>query len=123
VRDVDGHFEITYEDDGRGVDLTNIEAKARELSLWKDERRMTAQEATEMLFHPGFSTKTDVSEISGRGVGLDAVRMYYRELGRDVSFDLAGFDADTKGNIPFRLCGRLPGNVAFQAIQDLQKVS
>ncbi|HYX34709.1 MAG TPA: ATP-binding protein [Oligoflexus sp.] len=112
VREVDGRFEITYEDDGRGVQISRIEKKARDQGLWKLTRPMTVSEATEMLFHPGFSTKDTVSEISGRGVGLDAVRMQYRELGGDVIFNLDGVDIENASSLPFRLWAYLPSHVA-----------
>ncbi len=113
VREVDGRFEIAYEDDGRGVDLARIEKTARDRGLWKLERRMTPAEATETLFQSGFSTKDAVSDISGRGVGLDAVRSYYRELGGDVYFNLDGVEDESDLRLPFRLMGYLPKTVAL----------
>ena len=107
VEMVNDRYEILYEDDGRGIEVAAIEAKARAKGLWQLARKMTIAEASEMLFHPGFSTKSEVTEISGRGVGLDAVRSLYREFAGDVRFNLDGISEDAS-SAPFRLWGFLP---------------
>jgi two-component system, chemotaxis family, sensor kinase CheA len=62
-------------DDGSGIDAAKIKAKALKASLISTEvaERMTTQEIFDLIFRPGFSTADEITEISGRGVGLDVV--------------------------------------------------
>lgn len=62
------------EDDGAGLDLASIRARAQERGLVPDANAVTDEEAARLVLLPGFSTRDEVSEISGRGVGLDVVR-------------------------------------------------
>jgi two-component system chemotaxis sensor kinase CheA len=66
------HFGI--EDDGRGLDKEGILAKAREKKLIDANREMTEKEIFNLIFHPGFSTAKEVTDVSGRGVGMDVVK-------------------------------------------------
>lgn len=61
-------------DDGRGLDAEKIRAKAVEKNLIKDDENLSREEIFDLIFAHGFSTADKVSEISGRGVGLDVVR-------------------------------------------------
>jgi two-component system chemotaxis sensor kinase CheA len=67
---------IEIRDDGRGVDLERIRKQAvqRGLVRAEDVRRLADSELTNMIFEPGFSTASQVTEVSGRGVGMDVVR-------------------------------------------------
>ena len=67
---------IEIRDDGRGVDLDRIRKQAVQRGLVKpaDVSRLTDSELTNMIFEPGFSTASQVTEVSGRGVGMDVVR-------------------------------------------------
>ena len=74
-RDKD-HVEIIIDDDGRGMDSEQLKLKAVEKGLISPEQaaQMTPQEAHLLICKPGFSTAAVVTDISGRGVGMDAVR-------------------------------------------------
>jgi two-component system chemotaxis sensor kinase CheA len=67
---------ITIIDDGQGIDPETVKRKAYEKGLLDEERlaRITDQEAIQLVFAPGFSTAAEVSDLSGRGVGMDVVR-------------------------------------------------
>jgi two-component system sensor histidine kinase and response regulator WspE len=71
-----GMLQITLSDDGRGIDLERLRAKVVERGLTTPamSARLSEPELLEFLFLPGFSTKEAVSELSGRGVGLDVVQ-------------------------------------------------
>jgi two-component system chemotaxis sensor kinase CheA len=86
ARHAGGNVVITVTDDGRGIDPARVARKAAERGLIAEDAVATvdAARAVELLFHPGFSTAEDVSDISGRGVGMDAVRSSIRELGGEV---------------------------------------
>ncbi|MCS7030081.1 MAG: response regulator [Gloeomargarita sp. SKYG116] len=76
---------ISIHDDGRGVNLERVYQKARERGLTQAPYdQLTREEILNFLFVPGFSTSEQVSELSGRGVGLDAVRTEIRQLGGTV---------------------------------------
>jgi two-component system chemotaxis sensor kinase CheA len=66
------HFEI--EDDGRGLDKKKILAKAKEKGLFSGSRELSDSEIYSFILHPGFSTAAKVTDISGRGVGMDVVK-------------------------------------------------
>jgi two-component system chemotaxis sensor kinase CheA len=66
---------ISVEDDGRGIDVEKVKAKAIEKGVATKDRleKMTEKEILSLVFSPGFSTADRVSEVSGRGVGMDVV--------------------------------------------------
>ncbi|HEY6872606.1 MAG TPA: chemotaxis protein CheA [Geobacteraceae bacterium] len=68
------HVVIDVQDDGRGIDLAKVKRKALEKGLIPAIDAVSDRDALEFLFLPGFSTSDRVSEISGRGVGMDVVR-------------------------------------------------
>lgn len=125
------HVVVRYSDDGRGLDLEAIRERARQ-HMGAAVDRLDAQQLTELIFTPGFSTRKVIDQISGRGVGMDVVRQNVQELqgsigvesrrGRGTQFTirvpltlgvirslLVGFDGITYG-------------VALSDIQDIQRI-
>jgi two-component system chemotaxis sensor kinase CheA len=86
ARHAGGNVIISVRDDGAGIDPARVAQKAAERGLITADAVSTidAKAAAELLFHPGFSTSDVTSDISGRGVGMDAVRTTVRELGGEV---------------------------------------
>lgn len=78
---------VEIEDDGKGIDPAVIRHKAVEKGLITQERAdaMSDDEAVDMIFLPGFSTASKITDISGRGVGMDVVRSNVRRLNGRVS--------------------------------------
>jgi two-component system, chemotaxis family, sensor kinase CheA len=76
-----GEVWITLRDDGRGLNPEQILTKAIEQKLADATRRYTEREIVDMIFAPGFSTATTVSDISGRGVGMDVARKNIEIIG------------------------------------------
>ncbi len=74
ARQEGGEVLITIEDDGAGLDAEAIRLKAIERGLLSSEAQPTESELFQLIFAPGFSTAKQVSSVSGRGVGMDAVR-------------------------------------------------
>jgi len=68
------HVVIEIEDDGGGIDVEKVKLKAVQKGLIADATTVTDRDALEFIFLPGFSTNDTVSEISGRGVGMDVVK-------------------------------------------------
>src|SRR3954447_261131 len=85
-RHAGGKVVIPVADDGRGVDRRAVAAKAVHAGLIAADQAETIDmaRAIELLFTPGFSTRDQPDDISGRGVGMDAVRAKVRELGGEV---------------------------------------
>lgn len=71
---VDGQIQLTISDDGAGLDHERILAKARERGLLNANDNLDAQAIAQLIFEPGFSTAAKVSDVSGRGVGMDVVK-------------------------------------------------
>lgn len=85
----DNQVAITVEDDGAGIDADAIKASAVRKGVITEEEaeRLTDQEAVHLIFHAGFSTAAQVSEISGRGVGMDIVRSDIERLNGLIDID------------------------------------
>jgi len=69
-----GSVIIKLTDDGRGLNKEKILAKARKTGLVKSDTELTDKEIFSLIFHPGFSTADKVTDVSGRGVGMDVVK-------------------------------------------------
>ena len=78
---------VSFSDDGKGIDAAKIKEKGLHLGLIKAEQQLEPQEILQLIFHPGFSTAKEVTQISGRGVGLDVVQSEIKALGGHVSVD------------------------------------
>jgi two-component system chemotaxis sensor kinase CheA len=109
-----GHVNIEILDDGGGIDPVRVKAKAVEKGLLRPEtaERMGDREAVQLVFLPGFSTAAKVSNISGRGVGMDVVKTNIEKIGGVV--DLASrpnAGTTVKIKIPLTLA-IIPGLVA-----------
>lgn len=80
-----GHILICVADDGRGIDRARVFQKAVERKIVAPDARLTDEEIDNLIFAPGFSTAEQVSNISGRGVGMDVVKQAIQGLGGRVS--------------------------------------
>uniref|UniRef100_UPI002738E530 chemotaxis protein CheA n=1 Tax=Stenotrophomonas sp. YIM B06876 TaxID=3060211 RepID=UPI002738E530 len=80
------YVSIEVQDDGAGIDPEKLRAKARERGLIDPEAaaRLSSEECLHLVFLPGFSTKAEVTDISGRGVGMDVVQSRIRELSGQI---------------------------------------
>lgn len=80
-----GSICITVEDDGRGLNRDRILAKALKQGLITDNEKLTDDQIWGLIFRPGFSTAEKVTDVSGRGVGMDVVKRNIEESGGTVS--------------------------------------
>lgn len=78
---------IQVSDDGAGMDPKVIQAKAVERGIVSADRKLSKREILELVFLPGFSTSKVVTEVSGRGVGMDVVKRKIMELRGEVEVD------------------------------------
>jgi len=105
---------LRLKDDGRGLALQRIKAKAIEQGLLAPGAATSAHDIAQLIFASGFSTATEVTEVSGRGVGMDAVRGFIQAEGGDISLELASTDANVEF-CPFETVITLPAKFAVQA--------
>ena len=87
VRQVGNEVVIELGDDGAGVDLGRVRDRARSLGLLAADAEATEAQLIEFLFEPGFSTASKVTQISGRGIGMDVVRSEIAALGGRVEVE------------------------------------
>jgi two-component system chemotaxis sensor kinase CheA len=80
-----GDIVIKVGDDGGGLKRDKILAKALERGIVKEHDELTDERIYNLIFAPGFSTADNVSDVSGRGVGMDVVRRNIRDLGGNVT--------------------------------------
>jgi chemosensory pili system protein ChpA (sensor histidine kinase/response regulator) len=100
-----GDVVIEITDDGAGIDAETVRAKAIERGLMAADAVLTDEEVTQFILAPGFSTARKVTQISGRGVGLDVVHSEVKQLGGNITM----FSRPSKGS---RFTVRLPFSVS-----------
>ncbi len=89
VRKSGGDYLIRLSDDGKGIDPDAIRESAYEKGLEVDVDELTDEEAMRLIFHKGFSTADELSEVSGRGVGMDIVLTELQQIGGDIQIQSA----------------------------------
>jgi two-component system chemotaxis sensor kinase CheA len=108
-----GRIVLEVEDDGRGLDRERILRKAVALGVMDETADLADEEVWALIFRPGFSTSEQVSELSGRGVGMDVVRKNVEALGGSIS-------VRTRAGHGTRFTIRLPLTLAILEGQCLQ---
>ncbi|MEZ5411967.1 MAG: chemotaxis protein CheA [Acidimicrobiales bacterium] len=84
-----GNIVIEIADDGAGLNTQRIVAKARERGLVGEDDQLTERQIHDLIFHPGFSTAETISDVSGRGVGMDVVKRNIVDLGGVIEVESA----------------------------------
>jgi two-component system, chemotaxis family, sensor kinase CheA len=99
-----GNIVIEISDDGRGLNAEKILAKAREKGIIDAAAGLSEAQIFDLIFEPGFSTAEVVSDISGRGVGMDVVRRNIKQLGGRIEVESAkGKGSTFKIHLPLTL--------------------
>jgi two-component system, chemotaxis family, sensor kinase CheA len=82
-------IQVTVSDDGAGIDVERVSRKAVEKGIVSAEqvRGMSTQQILDFIFRPGFTTKETVSELSGRGVGMDVVKSNLKKLNGTIEIE------------------------------------
>jgi hypothetical protein len=110
---VGGLIQIRYRDDGRGLNLRSIRNLAQQRGLLSPEVRLGLEDVAYLIFEPGFSTSSEVSEISGRGVGMSAVREYVEKCrGQLVLRLLHNVQAVDPDYVPFEIVFMIDGGLS-----------
>jgi GAF domain-containing protein/HPt (histidine-containing phosphotransfer) domain-containing protein/two-component sensor histidine kinase len=89
VREEDGKVVLALSDDGRGLALRKLKDKATAQGIVYSNEELSDHELADLIFQSGVSTAANVSDISGRGVGMDAIRKFVEKLGGSVEVRFA----------------------------------
>lgn len=117
----DNEIEIRIQDDGRGIAVDKVKAKRQEKGLPVDG--LTPHQILMSIFEPQFSTKTEITELSGRGVGLDAVKNEVDRLGGQVDIEShEGVGTTFKFKLPLASAAVLPMKISQPPV-DIKKVA
>ena len=92
---------IKIQDDGRGIDLEKVKQKAIDKEIIAPDAKLSEREILDLVFIPGFSTAKNVTDVSGRGVGMDVVKRKIDEIRGSV-------ELETKENIGTTITIKLP---------------
>jgi two-component system chemotaxis sensor kinase CheA len=84
----DGFIEFVITDDGKGLAISRLYQKAVEEGVYKEGERPPAADIANLIFGSGFSTAETVTEVSGRGVGMDAVKQFLEQEGGSINVTL-----------------------------------
>ncbi len=104
IRQEGNEVVIHFTDDGQGLNLNRIRDKAKAVDLLGYDDSISDAEVVNMIFEPGFSTASEVTELAGRGVGMDVVRSEAASLGGRVSVNsVEGKGAHFTINLPLTL--------------------
>lgn len=112
AEDSQDFIELTVTDDGQGLNVQRLYQIGVTKARWAEGDAVKTADICEMIFESGVSTKEAVTDISGRGVGMNAVREFIRNLGGDVSLHLADKDAN----------GTDSGDMHFAAVKFVVKL-
>lgn len=129
------HVVITLQDDGAGMDPNKLRARAIERGLLTGEQAaaLDAQACLQLIFAPGFSTREAISDVSGRGVGMDVVRTKIEEMGGEVNLSsVVGEGSVIELRLPLTLAilatlmvsvGRRVFSLPLSAVEDVRRLS
>lgn len=116
ILDLDSNaFTLRLSDDGRGMAVETIRRKALASGLVHEDSALTAQQIAQLIFRPGFSTAQAITEVSGRGVGMDAVRGFIQSEGGTIALRFTSDDAQNAYR-PFETVITLPAKYAERLI-------
>ena len=106
LKNSENHISMIFSDDGGGLNLDLLKEKAKEKGLLQEGMTLSSEAAANLVFIPSVSTAKKVTNISGRGVGMDAVASFVKNFGGSVQLNLLGEVKD--GCIQFELEVHIP---------------
>ncbi len=123
------HLVITCQDDGRGLDLAAIEARARAGGLLAADQAPGERELARLILEPGFSTRAQTTQLSGRGIGLDVVHEVIEDLRGAIDIDFVpGGGTRFTLSVPLRLAAlpvivaRTPTHVLALSVRSIEQI-
>ncbi len=106
------HLAIRLQDDGRGLAVAHIRRKAIQRKLIADDAVLSTEQIAQLVLQPGFSTAEQVTEVSGRGVGMDAVKGFVEAAGGSLALTILD-EGSGQDYRPFETLILLPGKFAL----------
>ncbi len=82
-----GNIHVLIKDDGRGLDIERLKEKAIKSGVIKEDSILSEQECFQLIFHPGLSTANKVTDVSGRGVGMDVVKSNIESMRGNIKIE------------------------------------
>ena len=104
----DGFNYMIVKDDGRGLNMEKIAEKAKEMGKFKDGDTTDPASLANLVFLSGVSTAKEVTDVSGRGVGMDAVKAFLNEMGGDIEIKFLNEPEKGQVMIPFSWVIKIP---------------
>jgi HPt (histidine-containing phosphotransfer) domain-containing protein len=104
----DDQLKIWFSDDGKGLNLRRLQTLGQERGLLPSHRNVSRDDIADLIFASGISTAQTLTEISGRGVGMSAVRKYFQDAGGDITVHFEDGPSAREGFAAFRFCITLP---------------
>ncbi|VUD40966.1 Chemotaxis protein CheA [Thalassocella blandensis] len=105
-----GQLTILLKDDGKGLDVQKLREKGVTLGVFQQDEAPAMQDIAQLIFKSGVSTKDSVSTISGRGVGMDAVKQFLNDQNGDIQISVAQQGGDSSF-LPFEVVITLPNDL------------
>jgi chemotaxis protein histidine kinase CheA len=110
------HLRLVLRDDGRGLALHRLRTKALANGLISDAESLSAVDVANLIFAPGFSTAHSVTQVSGRGIGMDAVRGFIESEGGEIAIELPETTTPSQEFSVFRVVITLPAKFAVAPV-------
>ncbi|VUD56385.1 Chemotaxis protein CheA [Thalassocella blandensis] len=107
-------LDIHVHDDGRGLNISKLHDIGVKLGKWRAEDKVDANDIAQLIFASGVSTSEAITDISGRGVGMDAVNQYIKESGGKVRVNLLPVKQQQDNFCPFEIVVSLPPELYVQ---------
>ncbi|HEY7774396.1 MAG TPA: triple tyrosine motif-containing protein, partial [Marinagarivorans sp.] len=104
---------ITLRDDGRGLNMQRLYEQGVVMGKWTEDASVEPAAVAELIFASGASTKEEVTSISGRGVGMDAVKQFLNNVGGDISLKLDPSASPSDAFVPFEIIITLPKSLYY----------
>jgi len=111
----DRRLRLVLEDDGRGLSLARLRARGIASGLVDEAEALEPVDIANLIFAPGFSTADGVTQVSGRGVGMDAVRGFVEAEGGEITLELKP-TLTRQEAMPFRIVIALPAKFACRPL-------
>ncbi|NRA68227.1 MAG: hypothetical protein HRU19_27330 [Pseudobacteriovorax sp.] len=105
LREERDHYKIEFWDDGGGLDREKLSNLAKSKNHWPPQFESTAQDIVELIFIEGYSTAQELTDISGRGVGMGSIKQKVETMGGKLTIDIVN---ETQQRINFKVCLEIP---------------
>ncbi len=110
----DNFLKIQLLDDGQGLNINYLFEKGLQKRLWDRNTAPQIEQVAQLIFESGMSTKESIDEISGRGIGMAAVKRFLTDCGGDINLSFLKSDNKQSGFSPFETIVSIPKNLVIE---------